>query len=355
MNENSEIYIAPAKPTNFTVLYNDLAEDPNVSWGAKGLWWFLRTKGNIKPDWKVLIKHLVKIYPQNGGRKHAIYEMLKELRKAGFCKLEKPRKIGGRYSGARYVIYAERQEIKEMFPEDEIVRSGQNEQPKEFVPQGNILPSGQNTFDQYQEVSLEELNEFLPEPDLPETVKTISGKSAPEPDFRELENQDALINIDISNKLASLSQLPISEAFKKKWLKEFSLEQIAHALAFYKAKISIEPDFVPDKTWAHFLASSIVKNWEIPEKVEYTTEKGKNPPPSEDELKKVSDENKKIAINFSKNVENLLSAHERIEIYGTYMTFKDSKKAIFRQIYFYDKDFKNELRGWLQMFNERKR
>jgi hypothetical protein len=56
--------------------------DPDLSWGAKGLWAYLLSLPN---DWKVNVSHLCKIYMNKGGGEQAIYSFLNELIEAGYC------------------------------------------------------------------------------------------------------------------------------------------------------------------------------------------------------------------------------------------------------------------------------
>lgn len=94
----------------YVMLNKSVLEDPNISWAAKGLWAYLMSR----PDnWEVNVQHLAKIYSGRGGGEEAIWAILKELIKNGYCeRKEKPKTQNGKFSGVEYVI----KEFKELLP-----------------------------------------------------------------------------------------------------------------------------------------------------------------------------------------------------------------------------------------------
>jgi hypothetical protein len=70
------------KQNPFVMINKKGLEDEEISWAAKGLWAYLLSKPN---DWKVSVAHLSKIYKDKGGGEKAIYTLLNELIKHGYC------------------------------------------------------------------------------------------------------------------------------------------------------------------------------------------------------------------------------------------------------------------------------
>lgn len=88
---------------HFTITANSTPEDPNLSWAAKGLLWYILSRPK---NWTVYAWQLAKIYQGNarGGGIKAIWGLLRELRDAGYVKFTKYRNTKGQW-GYRYDVY----------------------------------------------------------------------------------------------------------------------------------------------------------------------------------------------------------------------------------------------------------
>jgi hypothetical protein len=97
------------KENPYVMLNKTPLEDPNLSWGAKGLWSYLISR----PDnWNVEVAHLKKLYKGKGGGEKAIYSYLNELIDAGYCEREKPKNEKGRFEKIDYTVL----EFKKIVP-----------------------------------------------------------------------------------------------------------------------------------------------------------------------------------------------------------------------------------------------
>lgn len=138
---------------HFTMLSNRTPEDPNLSWAAKGLLWYLLSRS---PDWSIHVWQLAEIYQgsKKGGKKDAIQEILKELRQSGYVKYTKSKKADGRWHH-RYDVYPVKIEhFQKMFPERDFpdmdhpatvnpVVSPRNDLPRNDLP--NIYPKSSSS------------------------------------------------------------------------------------------------------------------------------------------------------------------------------------------------------------------
>src|ERR1700687_1181971 len=81
---------------HFTILHNSAAENPRLSWGAKGLLWYLLSRPK---NWNVKVHHLAKIYcgELRGNGKEAIWSLLNELKSEGYLQYTKSRDAKGRF------------------------------------------------------------------------------------------------------------------------------------------------------------------------------------------------------------------------------------------------------------------
>lgn len=89
--------------SHFTITSNDNPADVNLSWGAKGLLWYLLSK---PADWNVRLWQLSEIYTgtKRGNGSDAIYGFIKELRENGFIKYTKSQNELGHWQH-RYDVY----------------------------------------------------------------------------------------------------------------------------------------------------------------------------------------------------------------------------------------------------------
>lgn len=89
--------------SHFTITPNSSAQDPNLSWSAKGLLWYILTRPS---DWSIHIWQLAQIYEgsKRGNKTDAIKEVIKELRNNGYIKYTKSRNSMGQWVH-RYDVY----------------------------------------------------------------------------------------------------------------------------------------------------------------------------------------------------------------------------------------------------------
>lgn len=103
----SIVRVSHDKENPYVVLNKKALEDPNLSWGAKGLWAYLLSR---KDDWHVSVSHLATIFnPQSNDKKRgngekAIRGFLKELVDNGYADITIIREKG-RFMGSDYVVY----------------------------------------------------------------------------------------------------------------------------------------------------------------------------------------------------------------------------------------------------------
>lgn len=99
----------------FTVLYNVVLQDPNLSFKAKGLWAYCMSKPD---DWEFHVSHLATV---SKDKEKAVYAALDELIEAGLVTRTQGNKGKGERKGregfgrVEYTIYPYPQEIKEIF------------------------------------------------------------------------------------------------------------------------------------------------------------------------------------------------------------------------------------------------
>lgn len=101
---------------HFTVTSNLVPEDPNLSWAAKGLLWYLLSR---PADWSVHTHQLANIFggSTRGCGKEAVLSMIKELKENGYILYTKTRSASGHWNH-RYDVYPMPQkDFKKMFPE----------------------------------------------------------------------------------------------------------------------------------------------------------------------------------------------------------------------------------------------
>lgn len=85
---------------NFTVISNRTLADERLSWEARGLLAYLLSK----PDnWRVSVKHLVKISPNCGRVK--TYRIIKELEDYGYLTQEQTHDDGGKFGEMERVVH----------------------------------------------------------------------------------------------------------------------------------------------------------------------------------------------------------------------------------------------------------
>lgn len=97
------------QPTGFTIVYNIVLENPNLSFKAKGLWAYCMSR----PDnWQFHVSHLATISKEG---KNAVYSALKELEKEGLVEKVQDN-TRGRFGPVDYVIYPYPKEIQIILP-----------------------------------------------------------------------------------------------------------------------------------------------------------------------------------------------------------------------------------------------
>jgi len=102
--------------TNFTITFNESAADPNLSFGAKGLLWYLLSR---PPEWKIHVWELAQLYKGNGrgNGKSAIQGWLKELRNRQYLLYLKNQNKSGHWIHSYHVYPMPFGEFQKKFPE----------------------------------------------------------------------------------------------------------------------------------------------------------------------------------------------------------------------------------------------
>lgn len=101
---------------HFTSTWNRTPEDPNLTWGAKGLLWYLLTREH---NWVTHVWQLQKVYAGNkrGNSRDAVRGFLKELKDNEYVTYEKTQKADGKWEHS-YTIYPMKiTQFQIMFPE----------------------------------------------------------------------------------------------------------------------------------------------------------------------------------------------------------------------------------------------
>lgn len=109
--------------SQFTITSNTTPADPNLSWAAKGLLWYILSRD---PNWQVHVWQLAKIYigNQKGGKRDAIQKLIKELRDAGYVKYTKYQNAEGQWHH-RYDVYPmPNPDFQKKIPEQDVPATG---------------------------------------------------------------------------------------------------------------------------------------------------------------------------------------------------------------------------------------
>tara|TARA_R110002126_G_scaffold55740_2_gene149469 strand:- start:1989 stop:2822 length:834 start_codon:yes stop_codon:yes gene_type:complete len=101
---------------NFTITCNRTPEDPNLSWGAKGLLWYILSR---PPGWKVQTWQLSNIFTgkKRGNGKPAINEFINELKDAGYLVYLKFQDEKGQWNHSYDAYPMPFKDYQKMFPE----------------------------------------------------------------------------------------------------------------------------------------------------------------------------------------------------------------------------------------------
>lgn len=101
---------------DFTITSNKPPEELKVSWGAKGLLWYLLSR---PADWSVHTWQLAKVYTgeKRGNGLPAVQGFIKELRAAGYIVYRKSRNAKGQWDHSYAVYPMPVEKYKEKFPE----------------------------------------------------------------------------------------------------------------------------------------------------------------------------------------------------------------------------------------------
>ena len=102
---------------HFTVTSNRTPENPNLSFAAKGLLWYLISR---EPGWKVKTWHLAEIYTgdKKGNGIEAVRSMIDELKAAGFIVYRTGRDEKGHWTHRYDVFPIPIQQFEKDYPED---------------------------------------------------------------------------------------------------------------------------------------------------------------------------------------------------------------------------------------------
>lgn len=86
------------QPNQFSIIDRTAAEDPKLSFKAKGIMFYLLTKPD---DWQLRVSDLVK---RSTTGRDAVYSGIQELRDAGYITMEIIR-VDGKFKKVRYTVY----------------------------------------------------------------------------------------------------------------------------------------------------------------------------------------------------------------------------------------------------------
>lgn len=128
-----------------------------------------------------------------------------------------------------------------------------------------------------------------------------------------------------------LKDLPLTPAEQASFALQFDNDQLKHMVAYYKGRLSVTPDFVPD-SWASYLANATRNGYAVPQKSKPVEEK---PPVDEKKNEKRANE----AINY---LTNILKEGEQIITTSLSINYRNAKGKIMT-IYFNNRDFDLEL------------
>lgn len=262
---------------NYTIVNNTICKDNRLSWKAKGIWLYAFSRPD---DWTFNVEDLIN---QSTDGKDSLRSGLQELQKCGYLKRERIRNPDGTMSGSDWVFY----EIP---------------QPKSENP----------TLD----------NPTQEEPPLLSTEALANTEAASKQ--ANTENASAL-----------LATLPFDEEERKSFYASFNADQCQQAVAFYKGKLSVVPDFIPDKGWLSFLAAAIHQNWPIPEKPIKTS---KDPKPEAD-----FEGNKIKAEETYEKHKSGLQDYEEISLFSDKIQYRNRRKDFILQAFYFSKNFDREL------------
>lgn len=123
---------------DFTVVYNRVLENPNLSFKAKGLWAYCMS---LPENWQFHVTHLAKVCKDG---KNAIYSALKELQKEGLVERCQKREKGI-YGPVDYIVYPYPKEIQKILPLTEnrdAVKNTSNSRQSKTQVVDNISQSG---------------------------------------------------------------------------------------------------------------------------------------------------------------------------------------------------------------------
>lgn len=122
----SIVRICHDKEKPYVQINRQSAQDPEMSWSARGLWAYLIS---LPDNWEVSVAHLTKFYTgqRRGNKRDALYDMLAELESLGYVQREQVRAEKGHFARVDYVVFEGRQPIQS-------VATGRPEKLKEKVP-----------------------------------------------------------------------------------------------------------------------------------------------------------------------------------------------------------------------------
>jgi hypothetical protein len=217
---------------DFTIMANKTAEDPNLSWKAKGLLWYLSSRPK---DWSIHTWQLAQIYEgdRNGGGIKAIRNIIQELIDNGYVTHSKSQKEKG-YWHHRYDIYPTK------IPGfKKVIRGHQNGDQGDFK---NIIPNNQ---DGSHEKGDSEKGYVIPSTELPSTEYTKEPSSPPLPKTayvrKKQEKGKSLrseLEEDLINKNNEFEELmksePLVDGFDKDRLSMLPFDQVKRAITVTK-------------------------------------------------------------------------------------------------------------------------
>lgn len=332
------------KERPYFVANKEYVSDPNLSWGAKGLFTFLLAQ---EDNWKVIVKYLASIYQKRGGGEEAIYGYLEELMEAGYCQRSYVREKG-KFKQLSYTIFEKRQDLKNLQPQ-----GGKNPDSENDDEENDAVPLGEEE----ENPPFRVLPQAAKNPESPQGGKTVSGSTGSgkpgslisnnNKDIKKQQQLAAAASFEHEEKFSKIDHLPISKTDKEDLSKKFSIEQIDHIVEFYERKKKISPNYVP-ASWISILNSCV--SWPLPELPE--TKKPQKTFYSETDDEFI--ENKRYAEEVEKNYWRLLDRQSESFFVSNsgFIEYENSKKHIKKQVFFKSFTFKEEMSKLIELIKE---
>lgn len=208
------------KENPYVMLNKRVLEDPNLSWAAKGLWSYLMSRPD---DWIVSVAHLSTIYNEKGGGEKAIYSLLRELEKFGYCHKQQIRVEKGQFAKYEYVITEMIKKISPLASERDAV------EPRAV----KVGTNNERVIKKKEDIYKDDIRLTSEEPIEQEDFVNRDSSSDIKSDSFSSEEKQLSDQIDRLGHLEFRDGTPIKPQTVMVWLRKFSFEDIESALKYY--------------------------------------------------------------------------------------------------------------------------